>query len=207
MGLNLNSLNPVGDTIAALKSLTGDYAHGLVNKTDGTFLRFLAPQNSFRKVTTATALDGAITSGYNYYKDHDLDFYADGKHYIARTNSAGTSLDFTSPAVFSIAKPTSLDVVATENSMKTDQGSPIDGARKFVGAYLQRGVIDNTAVWQTPPWYPSGKVFNQYSQVLHARFYENRAYGFSFDDVPSDPVKTVPAISTCTSMTLVVTSN
>ncbi len=77
---------------------------------------------------------------------------------------------------------------------------------KYVGAYLNRGVLNNISVWKDPTkWYPIGVQHNEYSHVRHTKFLDGLVYGFSFDDVPGDPVDTVPTGSTSTSMTLVLT--
>jgi hypothetical protein len=123
-------------------------------------------------------------------------------------------LVFTTPKGFSIAKPTTKQVVASTGPLNTGSTSDpqIQDAMKFIDAALNRGVFTDTASWSTPQnWYPANVHHNAYSRILHERFLGagtpagSACYGFSFDDVPGAPVTSAPAIATCTSMTLVIT--
>ena len=116
-------------------------------------------------------------------------------------------MTFTSPTPFTIDKPTSYQVVAAKGPLDVSgQPSEIQDGIKFVDAYLNRGVFEDTSVWLTPAqWYPAGVEYNQYALLLHQLFIDGATYGFSFDDVPAQGITSAPAIDTCTSMTLVLT--
>jgi hypothetical protein len=194
-GLDLSRRDPVTRTLNALKALTGDYAEGLTTTTEGAFLRFLSPQMFFDKLE-ATALDAAIVSGFTLYQTKLIEFKVNATQYSAQTNPAGDKLEFTKPVSFSIAKPSSFDVVAAKGSLDVAGKDPDrqDGI-KFVVAAFNRGIFQNTGLWYQPTeWYPEGGVFNQYSAVLHENFIDEAAYGFSFDDVPSGGVTSDPSM-------------
>ncbi len=203
-GLDLGSPRPVQATIAALQALPAAY-DGTTNSTAGsTFLRFLSPQHVFGPATTI--LDAGTSQAYAHYAVNPLQFSIDGVPYSATT--AGGSLVFTQPVPFSIAMPSSQDVVAATGPLDVaGQPAAVQNGIKFVAAYLNRGVLQDTAVWYTPAqYYPAGGSWNAYSQVLHGRFIGGLAYGFSFDDVPSVPV-TASIIQTCTSASLVLSDD
>jgi len=223
-GLALSGTSPVTDMLTALKTLPGDYAKGLLTDDadkgtyNGNFLRFTAPSLSFMMVKGPTALDNAITTGYEYYRTTPLKFTIGNADYVATTSGSGaaTQLDFTAPTPrFSIGRPTTLDAIAATGPLQTGTGTAaVDDARKFFAAYLNRGVFKNTSVWKdSGKWYPtsaSGSAtgyddFNSYSALLHKHFLSGATYGFSFDDVPGNGVTSDPSISDCTSMTLVIT--
>lgn len=207
-GLDLSGKSPVNSLVSALSSLSAEYAAGLVNPS-GNFLRFLAPDLSFKD--NATALDTAITDGFNYYKTTPLSFKVGSTSYEA--TSDGNTLTFTKPTSFTVAKPTTMEVIASTGSLKTDKTADINNALKYIDAALNRGVFADTSSWATPSnWYPSNVKSNEYSKTLHEHFlgYGTAAgsacYGFSYDDVPGPPLVTsAPAIATCTSMTLAIT--
>ncbi len=204
-GLDLDRARPVTSTLAALKGLTGDYAAGLVTSSSGAFLRFLAPGHSFG--TSATALDTAITNGYNYYKTTPLKFNVGAVSYEATT--VGNSLAFTAPLAFTVDKPKSWEVAAAKGPLDVaGKAVAIQNGLKYLAAYLNRGVFENTALWNSPTqWYPTGSIHNEYSHILHLRFINGATYGFSFDDVPGGGVTSDPSIPTCTSMSLVLTDD
>jgi hypothetical protein len=206
-GLDLSIANPVANAINELKNLTGSYANGLVNSTSsGQFLRFQGADLAFL-TGTPTDLDNAITSGYNYYMTNTLQFDIAGDGTFIAT-SDGNTLTFTSPVSFTIAKPTSYEVVAAKGPLDVSlqSSSVVQDGIKFVDAYLNRGVFEDTSVWLTPAqWYPAGVEYNQYALLLHQLFIDGATYGFSFDDVPAQGITSAPAIDTCTSMTLVLT--
>lgn len=209
-GLDLIGGQTVKGTVTALNTLSKDYTKGLVSDVPDEhgvkpFLRFQSPAYYYATnlTDTSTALDCAINAGYEYYKATPLKFTVNNVDYEA--TSDGSSLAFTKPSSFSVDKPTTLDVFASTGPL--DPGKGHDDATKFIDAYLNRGVFQDTSVWQTFPdsWYPAGCNYNGYSGILHQKFIDGHVYGFSFDDVPSDPnVPTAPAIGDCTSMTLVI---
>lgn len=203
-GINLDTFNPVGTLLRNLNALSSDYTAGY--QTNGnTFLRYLAPDLSFTSETTA--LDSAITAGYTQYMTTPLKFSVSGTNYSATTSSDGKTLNFTAPETFSIGMPTTLNVIASTGPLDTGSTSDatIQNAMKFIDAALNRGIFGNTAIWSTPTsYYPSAVAFNAYSNCLHNAFIDSACYGFSYDDVPGNGVLSVPAIGTCTSMTLVL---
>jgi hypothetical protein len=162
-GLDLSTNNRVASVLADLQALTGDYAAGWKTATsNGSFLRFLAPDLAF--TSSSTALDSAITSGYNYYMGTPLQFTVGSVNYVATSN--GNTLTFTQPASFTIAKPSTLNVIAATGPLNTGStgDANIQGAMKFIAAYLNRGVFENTSTWSTPSqWYTSTHAYNQYS--------------------------------------------
>lgn len=211
-GINLDTFNPVGTLINTLKALPSAYSEigyqTNVNPTTNevTFLRYLAPDLSFTSDTTV--LDSAISTGYAQYISTPLDFTVSGNAYSATTSSDGSTLNFTTPETFSIGTPSTLDVIASTGPLNTGStsDSTIQGAMKFIDAALNRGIFGNTAIWSTPSsYYPSAVAFNEYANSLHNAFIDSACYGFSYDDVPGNGVLSVPAIGTCTSMTLVLT--
>lgn len=200
-GLDLSSTNPVDSLIEELKSLPAEYTAGLVD-SNSTFLRFQAPDLSFS--STSTCLDTAITDGFNHYKTNTLSFSVAGKLYEA--TSDGETLTFSKPCAFTVSKPSTLDVIASTGPLKTDQTQEINDALKYIDAALNRGVFTNTDDWEDESkWYPEGIEYNAYAKLLHEKFLGKACYAFSFDDVPGAPTVSVPAIGTCTSMTLVIT--
>lgn len=200
-GLDLSGTNPVTSLISKLTNLPAEYAAGLA-QSGSTFLRFQAPDLSFS--STATALDTAIMDGFNFYKTNPLNFSVGDTVYEA--TSDGETLTFTAPSSFTVAKPTTLDVIASTGPMKTDQTDVINNALKYIDAALNRGIFANTAAWTTASdWYSDCVESNAYSKLLHENFLNGVCYAFSFDDVPGPPTISAPAISTCTSMTLVIT--
>jgi hypothetical protein len=200
-GLDPGSAHPVADTLAALDALSADYANGKTFSSTGTFLRYLAPAHSF--TTSTTALDAQVNASYGAYGTNPLQFSINGLPYRATTVSG--VLTFTQPESFQIAKPSSLDVVAATGPLDVaGHTANAQNGIKFVAAYLNRGVLQNTATWYTPAqYYPAGGTWNAYSSVLHGRFVGGLAYGFSFDDVPSAP-PTASIIQNCTSASLVL---
>jgi Beta-1,3-glucanase len=204
-GINLDTLNPVGTLLRNLNVLSSDYTAGY--QTNGnTFLRYSAPDLSFTAETTV--LDSAISAGYTQYITTPLEFSVSGTAYSATTSADGSTLNFTEPETFSIGTPSTLNVIASTGPLDTGSTSDanIQGAMKFIDAALNRGIFGNTAIWSTPSsYYPSNVAFNEYSNCLHNAFIDSACYGFSYDDVPGNGVLSVPAIGTCTSMTLVLT--
>jgi hypothetical protein len=204
-GLNLDSPQPVQATLASLKALPPDYA-GMTYMTTvpTTLLRFLAPLHVFTSSTTT--LDAGTSQAYAYYVANTLQFMVGADSYTATTS--GGNLVFTTPVSFSITPPSSLDIVAALGSLDVaGKAAQVQNGIKFVAAYLNRGVLQNTATWHTPAqFYPTGGSWNAYSQVLHNRFIGGLAYGFSFDDVPRSPV-TASIIQNCTSASLVLNDN
>jgi hypothetical protein len=216
-GLSLADSAPVANTISALTAIGGDYATGYTTSTSGTFLRFRAPSLIWSSATTAlkTAIDDAWTH-YGPTTSNVLQFNVGSVTYKARVNGAG-NLVFTEPALMKtytettspITKPTSLNAVAaTGVFLVTDQNAEIKDGLKFLAAYLNRGVFENTALWHTPSaWYPASSTYNKYAYTLHQRFVNGATYGFSFDDVPGNGVASDPSIGDCTAMTLTITEN
>ena len=204
-GINLNTPNPVTTVLNTLKALPADYAAGY-SAPGGTYVRFMAPDLAFPD--SSTALDGAILAGYANYLDKHLKFSVSGTDYEAITSLELGTLNFTKPKTFSIDKPSTMNVIASTGSLDTGTtgDAEIQGAMKFIDAALNRGVFGTVANWLSPSeYYPAGVEFNEYSNCLHNAFINKACYGFSFDDVPGDGVLSVPAIGTCTSMTLVLT--
>jgi hypothetical protein len=195
----------VAATIDALKNLGGNYAAGL-RMNGSAFLRFLAPSLSF--ADSATDFKAAIDAAYISYINKDLVFTVGGTTYAARASAAGDALVFSTPSSFTVSKPTTKEAIGAIGSFNpAGKSDNQKNAEKFIAAYINRGVFDNTSLWYTSSkdWYPAGKAYNQYSALLHALFVGNLTYGFSYDDVPSsDTLRTVPAISSCTSMSLVI---
>lgn len=158
-----------------------------------------------RRIASTSELEKAIKDGFNHYKSTPLKFSVGSTDYEA--TSDGSALTFTKPSSFTVAVPTSLEVIAATGPLKTDQTDEINNALKYIDAALNRGVFANTASWATESdWYPSGTESNDYSHTLHQHFMDDACYGFSYDDVPGPPLVTsAPAIATCTSMALVIT--
>jgi hypothetical protein len=206
-GIDLNTKDPVTTLLTNLKALPAEYTAGY-SKPNGTYVRYMAPDLSFS--SNATALDTAITDGYNHYKKNTLKFTVSGNEYEATTSKDGNTLNFTKPKTFSIGKPSTLNVISSTGPLDTGTTSDpeIQGAMKFIDAALNRGIFTDTSKWSTPTdYYPTGVEFNQYSNCLHNAFIDKACYGFSYDDVPGDGVLSVPAIGTCTSMTLVISDS
>jgi hypothetical protein len=143
-------------------------------------------------------------------RKNTLKFTVSGNEYEATTSKDGNTLNFTKPKTFSIGKPSTLNVISSTGPLDTGTTSDpeIQGAMKFIDAALNRGIFTDTSKWSTPTdYYPTGVEFNQYSNCLHNAFIDKACYGFSYDDVPGDGVLSVPAIGTCTSMTLVISDS
>jgi hypothetical protein len=223
-GLNLDVPQPVQTVIGALERLTGDYALGK-KYVGGNFIRFASPSKSFP--TTSTALATTIASGYAKYKStnipltpltfsdtNGLAFEATVNEY---TDGSGFHQDlvFTKPSVFTLpGPPDTYQVVSAPGGLAgtfmTDGKSDNQKtAVAWVDAFLNRGVFDNTGLWNWASrelWYPAGGNFNQYSKVIHDYFIAKSAYGLPYDEpggINNNP--TEPSIDTCTSMTLVLT--
>lgn len=204
-GIDLNTKDPVTTVIANLNALSADYTAGYTTVND-TFVRFMAPDLAFTSKTTV--LDSAINAGYKQYETAPLSFNVGTTAYTAKTVS--DSLVFTEPEAITIAKPSTMDVIASTGPLDTGTTTDanVQGAMKFMDAALNRGIFGNTANWLTPSaYYPAGGTYNEYSNCLHNAFIDKACYGFSFDDVPGDNVLSVPAIGTCTSMTLVLSDS
>jgi hypothetical protein len=214
-GLSLADATPVASTISALAAIGGTYAAGYTVSDSGSFLRFRAPSLVWSSATTG--LKTAIDDAWTYYgptTSNALQFNVGTVTYKARVDGAG-NLVFSEPAKMKtytettrpIDKPTSLDVVAATGKLQvTDQDGEIRDGLKFLAAYLNRGVFENTAVWHTPSaWYPAGSTYNKYAYTLHQRFVNGAVYGFSFDDVPGNGVTSDPSINNCTAMTVTLT--
>lgn len=203
-GPDLASGTPVTDILGTLDGLSSEYKAGLKKNAAGDFLRYQAPDLSFK--AAAIALDTAITDGFNHYKTNPLKFSVGTTAYEA--TSDGSTLTFTEPTNFTVAKPTTLEVIASTGPLKTDKTAEINNALKYIDAALNRGVFSNTAAWvNKSDWYPTGTEFNEYANALHQKFVDDACYGFSYDDVPGPPLVTsAPAIATCTSMALVITN-
>lgn len=209
IGPDLSIANPITTIINALKSLTGEYAAGLVNsQTTGDFLRFRAPSLSFSN--SSTAWYTTINNAYVHYATTPLEFYADSQHFYAV--AVGNILRFTQPSSFDITMPTTKNVLAATGSLQTtnsaaDIASGLDTAKKYIAAYISRGVFQNTSLWNSASsFYPTGSSasWNEYSYTLHEYFLNSSVYGFSFDDVGNFYT---PKISDCTSMTLTISNN
>ena len=164
------------------------------------------PSKAPSRTSSTTTLDAGTSQAYAYYLTNTLQFMVGADSCTATT--IGGNLVFTTPVSFSIATPTSLQVVAALGPLDVPgRQAAIQDGIKFVAAYLNRGVLQNTATWHTPvQFYPAGGNWNAYSQVLHSRFIGRLAYGLSFDDVPSSPV-TASIIQNCTSASLVLNDN
>jgi len=205
-GIDLDQPTPVTTLLTNLKALSSDYTAGLVNDASGNYLRFLAPDGSFSADTTC--LDTAISDGFNAFPAASpLNFSIGNVSYTATSNGSN-QLVFSAPTAFTIDLPTTLDVIASTGPLNTGTAATTDiqNAMKFIDAALNRGVFATPANWSSPKeWYPAGVESNDYAETLHQSFIDNACYGFSYDDVPGAPVTSVPAIATCTSMTLVLT--
>lgn len=206
-GIDLNTKDPVTTVIANLNALSSDYTAGYTT-VNNTFVRFMAPDLAFTSKTTV--LDSAIEAGYQQYIKEPLAFNVGTTQYSGNTTADGNTLVFTAPEAISIAKPSTMDVIASTGPLDTGTTTDanIQGAMKFIDAALNRGIFGNTANWSTPSaYYPAGGTYNEYSNCLHNAFIDKACYGFSFDDVPGNGVLSVPAIGTCTSMTLVLSDS
>ncbi len=204
-GLDVGVPDAMASMLAALDALPPDYKAGKVKSSStGSFLRYLSPGHSF--TSTTTDLDAQITSSWAHYASTPLQFWVTGTPCTA-TNVGGV-LQFTQPETFSVTMPTTLEAVTATGPLDT---GPLDTATgncvKFIAAYLNRGVFQDTSTWYTTSaYYPPGGNWNQYAALLHSRFIQNLAYGFSYDDVPSVP-QTNPAVNNATSTTLVLSDH
>lgn len=209
-GISLDNETPVTSLLSNLNALSSEYTAGLINDSDGNYLRFLAPDLSFS--ASNTVLKNAISTGFATYAASNkpivpLKFAVSGTNYVATVNGSN-QLVFTAPKAFTIDMPTTLNVISSTGPLDTGSTSDpdIQNAMKFIDAALNRGVFGSVADWSTPAnWYPAGTESNDYANNLHQVFIDNACYAFSFDDVPGSPVTSVPAIGACTSMTLVLT--
>ena len=204
-GLDVSVPNAMASMLAALDALPADYTNGKVIATaTGQFIRYLAPQNSFTSATTA--LSTQISSSWSHYVNTPLQYSVSGVQCTA-TNVGGV-LQFTAPQTFSVAMPTSLEAVSSTGPLDTGPLSPlVQNCVKYITAYLNRGVFQDTSTWlTTSAYYPAGGNWNQYAAVLHAGFIQNLAYGFSYDDVPGAP-QTNPSVNNATSTTLVLSDH
>jgi uncharacterized protein YjdB len=200
-GLELVSAQPVAGILSVLNALSSDYTAGYTEASDGTFLRYLAPDYSF--TSTTVGFQAGIDAAWASFETTPLQFSITSIPYQATT--IGGVLTFTQPESFTIAKPTALEAVAATGPMSMD-GQTVNAQNgiKFVGAYLNRGVAGNPALWGVPAqYYPAGGYWNAYAQALHARFIGGLCYGFSFDDVPSG-IPTASAVQQATSASLVI---
>jgi hypothetical protein len=234
-GLALNAPNPVTGVLKELEKLPKDYTDGRYPAT-GEFLRFLAPGIKW-KTSGATALNDATKKGWDAYRSpnppllfsvganrykattvgNDLVFeIPDGDKWKPLNCTNGNQLKIWTPTPWEVAAAPPSDPVHSyfspfDTSDKAD--ATCNDARKFVAAYLNRGVFRNSALWYTPDfWYEKANldVYNQYSKVLHDYFIKDekglgKCYGFSFDDVPQG-VSPDPSIQNCSSMTLTITN-
>jgi hypothetical protein len=204
-GLDVSVPNAMASMLAALDALTGDYSSGKINSsTSGQFIRYLAPGHSF--TSAATALDAQITASWNHYTQATLSYQVSGVQCTA-TNVSNV-LQFTAPQAFSVAMPTTLEAVSATGPLDTGPLPPlVQNCVKYIAAYLNRGVFQDTSTWlTTAAYYPAGGTWNQYAAILHANFIQNLAYGFSYDDVPGAP-QTNPSVGNATSTTLVLSDH
>jgi hypothetical protein len=73
-GIDLNTKDPVTTLLTNLKALPAEYTAGY-SKPNGTYVRYMAPDLSFS--SNATALDTAITDGYNHYKKKHIEIHCE----------------------------------------------------------------------------------------------------------------------------------
>jgi hypothetical protein len=204
-GLDVSVPSAMASMLAALDALPSDYTNGKTNSsTSGQFIRYLAPGHSF--TSAATALDAQIASSWNHYAQTPLQYVVSGVTCTA--TNVNNVLQFTAPQAFSVAMPTTLEAVAATGPLDTGPLPPlVQNCVKYIPAYLNRGVFQDTSTWYTASaYYPAGGNWNQYAAVLHAGFIQNLAYGFSYDDVPGAP-QTNPSVGNATSSTLVLSDH
>ncbi|MEU2792954.1 beta-1,3-glucanase family protein [Streptomyces sp. NPDC007100] len=124
-----------------------------------------------------------IDRAWNAYTSKDLKVTTNRGTFTGRVG--GGQFTFRGPAQFSIAKPSTRDVLFCHGTLQ----APNDGLRgpvaAVLGAALNRATLADHAAQPTtdPGTFYKGQLANHYARVLHAEAADGKAYGFAFDDV------------------------
>lgn len=124
-----------------------------------------------------------IDRSWNAYTSKDLKVTTNRGTFTGRMS--GGQLTFRGPAQFSVAKPSTRDVLFCHGALQ----APNDGLRgpvaAVLGAALNRATLADHAAQPTtdPGTFYKGQLANHYARVLHAEAADGKAYGFAFDDV------------------------
>ncbi|MFH8410859.1 beta-1,3-glucanase family protein [Streptomyces sp. NPDC018019] len=124
-----------------------------------------------------------IDRSWNAYTAKDLRVTTNRGTFTGRVS--GNQFTFRGPGQFSIAKPSTRDVLFCHGALQ----APNDGLRgpvaAVLGAALNRATLADHAAQPTtdPATFYKGQLANHYARVLHAESADGKAYGFAFDDV------------------------
>ncbi|MEV5599466.1 beta-1,3-glucanase family protein [Streptomyces sp. NPDC052496] len=124
-----------------------------------------------------------IDRAWNAYTSKDLKVTTNRGTFTGRVS--GGQFTFRGPAQFSIAKPSTRDVLFCHGALQ----APNDGLRgpvaAVLGAALNRATLADHAAQPTTDagTFYKGQLANHYARVLHAEAADGKAYGFAFDDV------------------------
>ncbi|MFH8597669.1 beta-1,3-glucanase family protein [Streptomyces rimosus] len=124
-----------------------------------------------------------IDRAWNAYTSKDLKVTTNRGTFTGRVS--GNQFTFRGPAQFSIAKPSTRDVLFCHGALQ----APNDGLRgpvaAVLGAALNRATLADHAAQPTtdPGTFYKGQLANHYARVLHEQSADGKAYGFAFDDV------------------------
>ena len=108
---------------------------------------------------------------------------------------------------FSLANPTSSDVLGCSGALASPRMSPADLALgAVVCAALSRGVATRpSALWYLPSAYYTAPPDNEYAGFFHTIAIGHRAYGFPYDDVnDQSSVAILPDANPPSSLTITV---
>ncbi|MFD7668532.1 beta-1,3-glucanase family protein [Streptomyces sp. NPDC059788] len=124
-----------------------------------------------------------IDRSWNAYTSKDLKVTTNRGTFTGRVS--GGQFNFRGPAQFSIAKPSTRDVLFCHGTLQ----APNDGLRgpvaAVLGAALNRATLADHAAQPTtnPGTFYKGQLANHYARLLHEQSADGKAYGFAFDDV------------------------
>ncbi|GGO91964.1 glycoside hydrolase family 64 protein [Wenjunlia tyrosinilytica] len=147
--------------------------------------RIVAPRSSnlfLAGGSQANHLQSYIDQTWSYYTTHQFTLTRLGETFTGRVS--GNALTFTKNGAgpFTLAKPTSPDVVACAGALASGSDTEKQLGAEFCAAF-NRGVAQNTANWYTPSAYYTSTPKNDYAGFFHTIGIDKRAYGFPYDDI------------------------
>ena len=199
-----------------LQATKGTPFDQLVQKdAHGNLIRLISPYHSsvFRaNGPGAHYFDGYVDQVWNTYKSKDLVAYDQpgevGNLYKGRVQGNNFVVTRNGGAPFSIAKPTTYDVL-TNNGALQPGGIDANAFGAQLSAALNRHVAEYSDTWQVTPGSPSSYYktgpYNAWSKFWHNVSIDGLAYGFGFDDVSNQSsVAILPANEKLKELTLVI---
>jgi hypothetical protein len=150
--------------------------------------RIYAPASGLGTFTADKAnahyFDSYINDVYNYYSTHELTFTCDRGTYSGHVS--GTDFVFKKGSgsynLYIHGKPTTQEVLLGNGIF--DGGNDDEKAIKAqVCAAFNRHVMLDPAHWNNSSYFYQAAPANYFAKFWHEHSYENRAYGFCYDDV------------------------